>query len=102
MFMIMAWEWELILKFSSIDKLKSLNICLPLVFYVDNPQFQNVLAHTLLSHGHECSAADNKVCLVIPIEISQSHYSSFFGTMTCVLASYLPNMPQSKQSFHNQ
>jgi hypothetical protein len=77
-------------------------ISLPLVFHVHNPKFQNVLAQTLSSHSHESSAAENKVCLVIVIEIGQNHCSSFSATKSCVLASYLPMVPpdRSKQSLH--
>lgn len=49
----------------------------------------NVLTHTLLSHGHESSAAENKICLVTVIEISCDHSSPFSCTKFGILASYL-------------
>lgn len=61
----------------------------PLIFHFNNPTFQNVLAQTFLSHGHESSAAKDKICLVIVIEIGQDHSSPFFATKSCVLASNL-------------
>lgn len=42
----------------------------PLVFDVHKPKLENLLAHALVGHGRESSAAENKVCLVVAIEIS--------------------------------
>lgn len=61
----------------------------PLVFHFHNPLFQDVPTHILVGHGHEGSAAKNKVSLVIAIEISHNHSSPFSTAYSCVFASYL-------------
>jgi hypothetical protein len=49
----------------------------PFVFHFHNPLFQDVPTLILIGHGHEGSAAKNKVSLVIAIEISHNHSSPF-------------------------
>jgi hypothetical protein len=56
-----------------------------------------VLVLILLSHGPESSAAENKVCLVIVIEVGQNHSGSFSATKICVLASYLQKGASDKK-----
>lgn len=61
-------------------KIMKLKICSPFVFHIDQSKFQNVLAHALVGHSHESSAAYNKVCFVVVIEISQNHSGSSAAT----------------------
>lgn len=63
----------------------------PSILHVCNAKFQQVFAHVLISHGHESSTTQHKICLIAFILISYYHLSSGFATQLRIQTSHLQN-----------